>query len=111
MTDIEKLALLKSMTGEADEDILSAYLALAGDKVCRRAYPYDSTIQVVPDQYSYVQVEIAVYLLNKRGAEGESLHSENGISRTYENGDIPLTLLRQITPFASVMGDSDNEDP
>ena len=58
----------------------------------------------VPEQYGFTQVEIAVYLLNKRGAEGQTAHSENGISRSYEDGDVPPTLLRDIVPFAAVMG-------
>ena len=36
----------------------------------------------------------------KYGAEGESLHSENGISRTYSSGgDYPKELLSQIIPL------------
>lgn len=58
----------------------------------------------MPERYEYVQVEIAVYLINKRGAEGETAHSENGISRTYDNADIPSALLRDVVPFASTLG-------
>lgn len=72
--------------------------------MCRKAYPFDPTMVEVPDQYAHVQVEIAVYLLNKRGAEGQTSHSENGISRSYEDGDVPPTLLRDIIPCAAVMG-------
>lgn len=54
-------------------------------------------------KYDTVQVEIAAYMLNKRGAEGEIVHLENGISRHYEDGDIPPTLLRRITPMVGVM--------
>lgn len=104
MTDAEKLKMVKAMTGETDEGILSTYLSIAGDKVCRKAYPYDPDARLVPHRYGFVQVEIAVYLLNKRGAEGQTAHSENGISRSYEDGDVPPTLLRDIVPFASVMG-------
>ena len=57
----------------------------------------------VPEQYSYLQVEIATYLLNKRGGEGELSHSENGISRSYENGDVPESMMRQIVPMAGVL--------
>ena len=49
------------------------------------------------------QVEVAAYLLNKRGAEGETAHSENGISRSYEDGDVPSSLLRDIVPYAGVV--------
>lgn len=104
MTDAEKLKMVKAMTGETDESILSTYLSIAGDKVCRKAYPYDPDARLVPYRYGFVQVEIAAYLLNKRGAEGQTAHSENGISRSYEDGDVPPTLLRDIVPFASVMG-------
>ena len=104
MTDAEKLKMVKAMTGETDEETLSAYLSIAGNKVCRKAYPFDPAVTIVPDRYAHSQVEIAVYLLNKRGAEGQTAHSENGISRSYENGDVPPTLLRDIVPFAAVMG-------
>ena len=110
MTDAEKLAMVKAITGETDEAVLSTYLSIAGNKVCRKAYPFDPTVTEVPVQYGYVQVEIAVYLLNKRGAEGQTTHSENGISRGYEDGDIPPTLLREITPCASVIGGGASED-
>lgn len=101
MTDAEKLKMLKATTGETDEEVLSTYLAIAGNKILRKAYPFGTTVTTVPDCYSYNQVEIATYLLNKRGAEGETAHSENGISRSYEDGDVPPALLREITPFAS----------
>ena len=107
MTDAEKLKMVKAMTGETDEDTLSTYLSIAANKVCRRAYPFDDTVIAVPPRYDFNQVEIAAYLVNKRGAEGETAHSENGISRSYEDGDVPPTLLREIVPFASVIkGDS-----
>ena len=104
MTDTEKLTMLKAMTGEKDESVLSTYLSIAGNKVLKRAYPFDSTVTVVPDRYAYNQVEIAAYLVNKRGAEGETAHSENGISRSYEDGDVPPTILREIVPCASLIG-------
>lgn len=104
MTDTEKLTMLKAMTGEKDESVLSTYLSIAGNKVLKRAYPFDNTVTVVPDRYAYNQVEIAAYLVNKRGAEGETAHSENGISRSYEDGNVPPTLLREIVPCASLIG-------
>ena len=104
MTATEKLTILKAMTGEKDESVLSTYLSIAGNKILKRAYPFNSTVTVVPDRYAYNQVEIAAYLVNKRGAEGETAHSENGISRSYEDGDVPPTLLREIVPCASLIG-------
>lgn len=102
MTDEEKLTMLKSMTEETDNDVLSTYLTLARGVVLSRAYPYTEEDKV-PTKYDTVHVEIAAYMLNKRGAEGETAHSENGVSRSYEDGDIPPTLLRRILPMAGVI--------
>lgn len=103
MLEIEKKEMVKAMTEETNDCTVSAYLGIAGNKICRKAYPFDPTVTEVPDQYHFLQVEIAVYLLNKRGAEGEAAHSENGISRTYESGDVPPSMLRQIVPMCGVL--------
>lgn len=50
MTDAEKLSMLKTMTGEKDEEVLFTYLSIAGSKVLRRAYPYDDTVTEVPER-------------------------------------------------------------
>lgn len=103
MLEIEKKEMVKAMAEETNDSTVSAYLGIAGNKICRKAYPFDPTVTEVPEQYHFLQVEIAVYLLNKRGAEGEAAHSENGISRTYENGDVPPSMLRQIVPVCGVL--------
>lgn len=103
MTTDELYGLVQTMTGVTDTAILDAYIQQAGDAVLRHAYPYDDSQTTVPDKYQRVQADIAVYMINKRGAEGESSHSENGVSRVYEDGDIPPTLLRRIMPVAGVV--------
>lgn len=104
MTESEKLTALKAMVGGSDTDeVLSTYLMLAGRKIIAKAYPYDPDVTEVPTKYEYLQLEIAAYLLNKRGAEGQTSHSENGISRSYENADIPSSMLRAITPNVGVI--------
>ena len=104
MTHEEKLQLLKAMVGESDtEEVLLAYLNIAGRKIINRAYPYGTEETEVPTRYGFLQCEIAAYLLNKRGAEGESSHSENGISRSYESADVPESLLGAVTPMCGVI--------
>lgn len=104
MLEAEKISLVKSLSGETDEGTVSAYLSIAGNKICRRAYPFDPTVTEVPDQYAFTQVEIAVYLLNKRGNEGLLSHSENGYSDTFESGDVPASMLRGIVPMCGTFG-------
>lgn len=104
MTQTEKVTLLRAMVGESDsEEVLLAYLNLAGSKIINRAYPYDQSQTEVPPRYDYLHCEIAAYLLNKRGAEGQTGHSENGVSRSYESADVPESLLGAVTPMIGVI--------
>lgn len=100
----EKLAMLRVMLDDptATDELLNVYLAIAKRKILQRAFPFDNTVTEVPPQYELTQCEIAAYLINKRGGEGEISHTENGISRMYENGDVPVSLMRAIVPFTSV---------
>lgn len=103
MTTEEMTTMLVSMTEETNAATLSTYLTLAAEAVLQRLYPYKDTSSCkVPAKYHGVQVEIAAFMLNKRGAEGEKAHSENGITRSYESGDIPDSLLRRIVSMAGV---------
>lgn len=102
MTESQKLSMLQSMTGEGDMDILLAYLSFAGAAVLNRCYPFDKEKKEVPGKYAGRQVEIAAYLLNKRGAEGQTSHGENGISRGYESGSIPESMLSDVLPFVGI---------
>ena len=107
MTNEEKLTMLRVMVEADSEDwtdeILLTYLDISARKVLNRVYPYNNEITEVPRRYEMLQCEIAAYLLNKRGAEGEISHSENGISRSYENADVPKSMLDAITPFCGVI--------
>ena len=104
MTQAEKLQLLKALVGESDtEEVLLAYLNIAGRKILNRAYPYGTDETEVPARYDFLQCEIAAYMLNKRGAEGQTAHSENGISRSYENADVPESMLGSVTPMVGVI--------
>ncbi len=103
MTTAEKSTMLTNMTGETDNAVLSTYLSLAEGVVIRKAFPFGDGSEEMPAKYDRTQVEIAAYMLNKRGAEGEKVHNENGVIRHYEDGDIPPTLLRRILPMGEVL--------
>ena len=108
MTEVEKLSMLRVMVGQPNEgdwsdETLTSYLAIAGQKIINRAYPYDDTVTEVPRRYGYLQCDIAAYLLNKRGAEGETAHSENGINRSYASADVPESMLSEVVPRVGVL--------
>ncbi len=104
MTQAELKARVSALTGETNEDILLTFIQLAADKVIAKAYPFDPTVTEVPDRYQGVQLEIAVYMLNKRGAEGETSHNENGVNRSYEAASVPDSMLKGVIPFGKVLG-------
>lgn len=114
MTDAEKVTFVRTI-GEFNtsytDAMLSAYLTIAKTEIMNRAYPYgyDDTTPF-PAKYDMKQCKLAVYMLDKMGAEGQLSHSENGISRSYGGSDIPADMLMDIVPFCSAISPIVAED-
>lgn len=110
MTQLEKLKTLVKEPGvDADEALLAVYLDEATQIIMSHRYPYgnwptdEEGNPVLESQYTSLQVRVAEALYDKRGAEGEQSHSENGISRSYGTDGVPLSLLREIVPYATAV--------
>jgi hypothetical protein len=98
MTNAEKrAALAASLAPDTDTDeVLDNVLADAEALVLNRMYPFgypDGT--EIPARYERIQIQLAVELYSKRGAEGQTSHSENGISRSWSEGS---PLLNRVMP-------------
>lgn len=108
MTDAEKLTMLQSICGdsEATSGMLTIYLDLAAEVIVHRAYPYLTSyiLAEVPKRYDTLQVQIANEMYLHRGAEGETGHAENGVTRSYESGYVSDSLLKRIVPYGRVIG-------
>lgn len=93
---IEKVSIIAN---EDDMQIINAYLDIAANKILNKAFPFmDTSVMEVPAKYQSLWIDATVFLILKRGAEGEITHNENGINRTWENGDLPASMLKEITP-------------
>ena len=105
MADNYRLTKLRMTVGakSGEDELLLMYLTDAERAIVNRLYPMDDTDCTIPDKYESRLVEIATYLYNKRGAEGEISHNENGISRTYESASIPDSMLSDIIPYGRVI--------
>ena len=107
MTTEEKITYIGVISDEEDTGVISAFLSMAEEIAFNRVFPFgdpdDEVKQAVMDRYSNVICEIAVYLLNKRGAEGETVHNENSADRTYETGGVPNSILKKLTPYCGVV--------
>lgn len=101
---IKRLAVLIS-PDTADSELLSLLIEQAEGIVLNKRYPFGPPEgAVVPTLYEHIQLQIAVELFSKRGAEGQTAHGENGISRSYEAADVSPSLLKRIVPLCgSVM--------
>lgn len=94
---------LSRKIGVTDTDILDDFLDVASDIIMQYRFPYDEWPDELENRYWGLEIRIATALYNKVGAEGETAHSENGVSRTYGAEDVPADLLAEITPKARVI--------
>ena len=102
MTNEEKLAGLRVLISPdtAEDSLLSILLSQAEGIVLNKRYPFGAPEDAkVPPAYEHIQLQIAVELFAKMGAEGQTAHKENGIDRTYEAADVSPSLLKRIIPI------------
>ena len=101
MTQLErlKIRITEKVTDAELEDILESAKAV----ILSRRFPFGEQPEEIESKYKDLQIRIAVEMFNKRGAEGEIAHSENGVSRSYASANVSEDLLREITPKAGVV--------
>lgn len=113
MTRQEMIAEVASRTGETAE-VVTSFVDDAGEAIINHVYPFrGEEAYTVPVRYQRRQVEIAEYLVNKRGAQGETKHNENGIDRTYESAEIPKSYFKGLMPcgYVPLVEDEEDENP
>lgn len=101
---IEKLKVLISPDTASDE-LLLYLLEQSEGIILNRRYPFGTPEGAsLSPLYEQIQIRIVLELFSKMGAEGQTMHTENGVSRTWEAADVSPSLLRQIIPVCgSVM--------
>lgn len=99
MTDTEKReALATNIAPDTEDDsILDGMLLLAASLILNRMYPFGfDESKIVPPQYEQIQIQLATELYSKRGAEGQTSHSENGISRSWPEKNRLLSMIMPV---------------
>ena len=101
MTQLERLKIRipESVIDAELEDLLESAKAV----ILSRRFPFGEYPTDIEDRYKDLQIRISVEMYNKRGAEGETAHSENGVSRSYSSASVSEELLREVTPKAGVV--------
>jgi len=100
-----KLDTLKALLGgdasKYSNDELNTYLMFAENAILDHLYsamtrPDDAVLMM---QHETVQIQAVIAGLNAQGAEGEAMHSENGISRTFKYSDMIQYIESHIMPY------------
>lgn len=108
MAQLDRLKLQLGIIDSDEDALLLDILESAKAAILSRRYPFgeypvdENGETIFESRYFDLQIRIAIYLYNKRGVEGQTSHSENGINRTYESADVPESLMRGITPYVGV---------
>lgn len=101
MTQLERLKI--RITENASDVELEDMLESAKAVILSRRFPFGEVPNELEPRYEDLQIRIAVEMFAKRGAEGETSHSENGVSRSYSSASVSEELLREITPKGGII--------
>ena len=101
MTQLERLKI-RIPENNSDTE-LEELLESAKAVILSRRYPFGEQPLELEEKYKDLQIRIAVEMYNKRGVEGQTSHSENGVSRGYSSASVSEELLREITPKVGVV--------
>ena len=108
MTDAAKLDRLKILLGpEADSDaLLSEYLDIAKEEILNWLYirqgSVPETVTAVPVRYEQTQIFAVIAGFNIRGAEGQTLHIENGMHRQFVYDDMLKYIHAHVFPYVGI---------
>mgnify|MGYP002622569097 CR=1 FL=1 len=109
MTDAEKLTMVKTLldidTTDISEDALIAvYLTASAREILAWRFSYGSTeVTEVPDEYEMTQIFAVVAGYSIGGAEGQTVHNENGINRTFKYTDMVAYIRAHVIPICKVV--------
>lgn len=98
----DMITYLGDEVGEADKPVLLILIQRAIRRVCAKRYPFgytDAEKETAVERYRDTIFAAAVYYWAKQGADGESSHNENGISRAYEKED---DIYFDVLPMAKI---------
>lgn len=102
---LTKLKTLLGITGTEQDALLSVYLDLCRDEILSWLYsgrPPDGVTDV-PAQYDPTQIMSVVAGYGLSGAENQTAHSENGISRTFKYSDMVDYIRSHVAPYVQVV--------
>lgn len=92
MSQLENIRIKLGETDSSKDQLLQLYLDDAASDILELTH-----LDTIPAGLLTTQVDLAIIYYNKQGIEGQTAHSEGGISRTFE--DIPDRMKKKIHRF------------
>lgn len=110
MTNAEKLDIVQTLmedTGDVpDGNVLSAYIELAGKEILNWMYHLvggvPENVSDVPSKYESIQIYAVIAGYTHAGAEGQTVHIENGVHRHFDYVDMLDYIHQKVLPFVRV---------
>lgn len=88
---------------ETDNELLFDILDSAKNLILLKRFPYATELPLeLESKYDELQLQIAVRMYNKIGAEGEKSHIESGVTRNYGSSEEYADLLARVIPKGAV---------
>lgn len=103
---MDVLERLQKRTQEEDRFVLQDCIDSAYSAIMSRRFPFAVWPDEIEPQYVDLLYRCALAIYNKDGADYETSHSENGISRSWSSEGIPKELLNEIVPFCGVISEN-----
>lgn len=107
MKKADKIARVKTLLdndAQATDSLITIFLDDAESAILNRIYPFGIPEDAeLPLRYENIQCKLAQRYFLRRGAEGEIVHNENGVNRTYDSVD-DEDLFKTIVPIAKAIG-------
>jgi len=107
MTNAEKLAMVKTMMGitdDTEDTVITNYLTCAEREILTWRYSYGNQIpESVPVEYEMTQIHAVIAGFNQRGAENQTSHNENGISRSFSYADMVGYIRNNVIPLCKIL--------
>lgn len=85
---------------EFEDDDIYDEISNAFEAINSRRHFNPTPLILIEDKYKNLAYQLCIASMVKEGAEGETSHSENGISRGYDSSDYPESMLSRIVPLA-----------
>lgn len=89
----------KMLSEDVEQDVFEIYLRLATEKILIQRYPFGTEALDVEPRFENDLIELTIVLYNQRGVEGQSQHTENGITRRYRTEQ---EILKSIPSMAGI---------